>query len=157
MKQTAGQIKEAIAKYNSYGNEWKRDYVNRDNGGYLVIERQRIAQGEINKQEKVKYKKEYTMCLTLAQNGNKVEYLKMKDGSFDIYLNGISADLKKTKTHNNIVHYAKMAVREQGAKIVVFEFEENSKKIQEELDKLKRDKIKTYYYFTNNKSKIHIL
>jgi len=63
-------IKTAIAKYNSYSNEWQRDYFNYDNGGYVVV----------------------------------------------------------------------------------FEFKNNTKKIQEELDKLKRMNIKVYYYFTDNKT-----
>jgi hypothetical protein len=44
------------------------------------------------------------------------------EGSFDIYLNGIPADLKKTVGSGNIVKYAKKAVEKQGAQIVVFEF-----------------------------------
>ncbi|GHU97317.1 hypothetical protein FACS1894156_8870 [Bacteroidia bacterium] len=44
------------------------------------------------------------------QNGYKVEYLKMTENSFDIYLNGISTELKKTTSHNNLVDYAKKAM-----------------------------------------------
>jgi len=153
----AEQIKEAKAKFDSYGSEYVREYFNNDNGGFLVVDKQRIAQGKINKQEQKKYDKEHSMCMTLAQNGNRIEYLKMTDGSFDIYLNEVSADLKKTSTHNNMVHYAKKATCVQGANIVVFEFEKNSKKIQEELDKLKRDGIKVTYYFSNDKRKMYVL
>ncbi|MDR2691900.1 MAG: hypothetical protein LBB73_06325 [Dysgonamonadaceae bacterium] len=77
-------------------NIWKHGYFNRENGGYLLVEKDRIRQGNINKQEKEKYEKEYNMCRILAQNGYKVEYLKVTEGSFDIYLNGIPVDLKKT-------------------------------------------------------------
>ena len=145
-------IEEAIAEYYSYGNQWQREYFNNDNGGYLVVEIQRIEQGNISKQEKEKYEKEYDMCLTLARNGDKVKYLKLTEGSFDIYLNDVSADLKKTKTHNNMVHYAKKAIREQGAKIVVFEFDTMTDKIHEELNRLKRLGIKVKYFTSKNKS-----
>ncbi|MDR1119752.1 MAG: hypothetical protein LBM08_02410 [Dysgonamonadaceae bacterium] len=145
-------------QYLHYDTEkWALDYFNSDNGGYLVIDRERITQGNVNKQERGKYEKEYSMCRTLAQNGYKVEYLKEIEGKYDIRLNGIPADLKKTKSHNHIVDYAKKAIRKQGADIVVFEFEKETKRIQEELDKLKRDRIKVYYYFIVDKSKIHVL
>jgi hypothetical protein len=146
------------AEYNAYNSaKYKRDYFDEKTGGYLVIEHQRIAQGKRNKQEKEKFEKEQDMCIVLAQNGYAVEYLKEAQGSYDILLNGIPADLKKTASHNNIVDYAKKAVYRQGARAVVFEFKNNTKKIQEELDKVKKMKIRIYYYFTGNKHKIHTL
>jgi len=147
-------IKEARAKYNSYNNEWQHDYFNHGNGGYLVVDKQRIEQSEINKQEKKKYDKEHDMCLTLAQNGHKVEYLKMTEGCFDIYLNGIAADLKKTKSYNNISGYAKKAIREQRAELVVFEFAKETGDIHAELELLKKINIHGYFYFSNNKSRV---
>ena len=151
----AEYIEKAWAKYDSYGSEWQRDYFNNDNGGYLVIDKQRIKQGDLSKQEKAKYDKEYDMCLTLAQNGHKIEYLKLTEGSFDIYMDDISADLKKTKTHNNMVEYAKKAIREQGAEVVVFEFKEETVKIYAGLEILKRIGIHGKYYFTGKKAAIH--
>ena len=142
-------IKEA--KYNLYGNEWRRDYFNCDNGGYLVVDKQRIEQSKLNKQEKEKYNKEYNMCRILAQNGYEVEYLKLTESSFDIYLNGISADLKKTASHNNVLDYAKKAVYKQGAKIVIFEFFEMTGKIRYELNKIKRMGIEVKYFISADK------
>ncbi|MDR0732544.1 MAG: hypothetical protein LBF08_00575 [Dysgonamonadaceae bacterium] len=148
-------LKEAKAKYNSYNaDNWKRAYFNKENGGYLLIDRERIKQSAINKQEKEKYNKEYDMCRTLADNGYKVEYLKITERSFDIYLNGIAADLKKTVGSVNIVKYAKHAIKEQGAQIVVFEFEKETTHIKEELKNLKAKGIKVKYYFSNNLNKI---
>ena len=138
-------------EYNSYGCEWEKAYFDAFSGGYVVIDKQRIVQGHINKQEKEKYDKEYNMCQVLAKNGYKVEYLKMTEGSFDIYLNGISADLKKTASHNNMLDYAKKAVYKQGARIVVFEFESMSSKIHEGLNKLKMMGIAIKYYTSENK------
>ena len=92
------------------------------------------------------------MCEALAQNGNAVEYLIDRDSSYDIHLNGIKADLKKTSSHNNMVHYAKAAIREQGAEMVVFEFEIMTDKIHEELNRLKRLGIKFIYFTSTNKN-----
>jgi len=148
-------INKAKAKYNSYGSEWLCDYFNYDNGGYLVISKQRIEQGKLNKQEQKKYNKEYDMCLTLAQNGYQIEYLKITEGSFDIFLNEIAADLKKTSRSKNIAKYAKKALREQGAEKVVFEFEEDLKEIHTHLFKLSEYYgIHGYFFFSNHKNKI---
>ena len=142
-------IKEA--KYDLYGSEWHRDYFNHDNGGYLVVDKQRIEQSKLNKQEKEKYEKEYNMCRILAQNGYEVEYLKLTEGSFDIYLNGINADLKKTVSHNNVLDYAKKAVYKQKAKIIIFEFIEMTGKIRDELNKMKRMGIEVKYFTSTEK------
>jgi hypothetical protein len=144
-------IKESNVKYNSYSSEWHRDYFNHDNGGCLLIAKQRIKQSKASKQEKKKYDKEYDMCLTLAKNGYRVEYLKQTEGSFDIYLNDIGADLKKTKTHNNMVRYAKKAIREQGAEIVIFEFEEMTHNIIKELYNIQKLGIWVKYFTTEKK------
>ena len=148
-------IRNARARYDSYSNEWKRDYFNDNNGGYLVIDKIRIVQGNLSKQEKVKYEKEYNMCLTLAQNGHKIVFLKLTEGSFDIFIDDISADLKKTAGSGNIVKYAKKATREQGAQIVVFEFEKESASVYSELEVLKKIGIHGKYYFSDKRSSIH--
>ena len=95
------------------------------------------------------------MCLTLAQNGHKIEFLKLTEGSFDIFIDDISADLKKTKTHNNMVNYAKKAIREQGAKIVIFEFETETDMIHAELKRLQSKRISGKYYFTKKKDVVY--
>ncbi|GHU94740.1 hypothetical protein FACS1894156_3300 [Bacteroidia bacterium] len=150
-------IDDAKAEYLQHDTDkWRLAFFDKTKGGYLVVAKRRIEQGNVNKQEQAKYAKEYAMCQTLAENGYRVEYLEIKENSFDVYLNGVNAELKKTAGGGNVVKYAKKALREQGAEIIVFEFDSNTKKIQEELDKLKRMGIKVCYYFTNDK-KIHRL
>jgi hypothetical protein len=124
---------------------WHAGYY-ADNGGWLFTNRERIKQAAKNKQETAKYDKEYGQCSTLAKNGYKVEYLKDVEKSFDIYLDGVPADLKKTSGHNNIVKSAKHATRNQGAKIVVFEFEKMNVNIREQLEKLKGRGIRVKYF-----------
>ena len=50
--------KAAMQKYNLYGTEWEKAYFDEDSGGYLVVNKQRNKQGNVNKQEKEKYNKE---------------------------------------------------------------------------------------------------
>jgi len=140
------------AEYNAYNSaKYKRDYFDERTGGYLVIENQRIAQSKLNKQEKEKFEKEREMCMVLAKNGYAVEYLKDTQGSYDILLNGVPADLKKTASHNNMVKYAKKAVGEQGAKVVVFEFSKVTHNIEKELYSIKKLGITAMHFTTKAK------
>ena len=97
--------------------------------------------------------------MTLAVGKHSVVYresVQSKGNSYDIVLDGQPAELKKAKSANHIVGYAKKAVGEQGASIVVFEFEKDSKKVHEEIDKLKnRYGIHGFYFFSNRKHKIY--
>ena len=143
-------------EYTSYDTaKYRREYVDESTGGYLVIDRRRIVQGSINKQEIEKFEKERDMCIVLAKNGYTVEYLEDRQGSYDIYLNGIPADLKSTSSHNNMVKYARKATREQGAKIVVFEFEKETDMMHAEIRRLQSKAIRGKYYFSRKKDIVY--
>jgi len=146
-------IKAALQKYNSYGSEWEKAYFDKLSGGYVVIDKQRIGHSKLSKNEKAKFDKEHAMCIVLAQNGYKIEMLMERPGfsSSDITINGIMAELKKTSSHNNISGYAKKAVYKQGAKIVVFEFEEMTRNIQKELYNIQKLGISVKYFTTKRK------
>jgi len=131
-------------------DRWEHTLYCKASGGYVVTERERIRQSQLNKQEKEKFNKELSMCLTLALNGYRVEYLKISENSYDIHLDGVAADLKKTKSHNNLVEYAKHAVHQQKAKLVIFEFSTMTGRIHDELNKLKRLGIPVKYYITSD-------
>jgi hypothetical protein len=146
-------------KYNSYSTtNWIKAYYDEYSGGYVVVAKQRMANSTLSKNEKEKFAKEFKMSVIFAKNGYAIEMLAEipRIPSPDIKINGVLAELKKLASHNNIVKEAKEAIYKKGAEIVLFEFEKNSKKVQEELDKLKRVNIKVYYYFSNI-NKIHNL
>jgi len=148
-------IRTIRAEYDAHHTDlWQHDYFNSINGGYLLIDKQRIKQGNVSKQEKGKYKKEYDMCLNLAQNGHKIKLLNLAFG-FDIFLDDISADLKKTAGSGNIVKYAKKAINKQGAYLVVFEFDKESSNIYSQIKRLSLMGIRGKYYFTGKKNSIH--
>jgi len=119
-------------------DNYKEVVFNSLSGGVIAVNSKRIAQSKLNNTEKEKYKKEYSMCETLFNNGYIVEFLEEIEGRYDIVLNGIPADLKKTKSHNNISHYAKYALKNQKAEIVVFEFDEMTDEIRKKLNEMKR-------------------
>ena len=139
--------------FNAYDFDvWEHSFFDENTGGYVVTEIQRITQSEKSKSERGKYRKEYNMCVALAMDGNAVEHLDDKHGnSYDIHLNGVKADLKKTGSHNNIRNYAKEALNKQGASIVVFEFKVETEEIHSEILLLQKKGIHGKYYFSKNK------
>jgi len=154
----AEYIEKVRVLYESYDDNWKLDYFDDNTSGYLVTEKGRIMQSEKSKNETIKFLKEQEMCMTLARNGHKIEHLDDKWGeSYDIHIDGIKADLKKTRSHNNIVNYAKEAIRDQGAEMVIFEFEKETEMIHAEIIQLYKKSIRAKYYFSHNKNIIYDL
>jgi hypothetical protein len=160
---TAGQQKITADSRREYlqhdAKEWKREYFNRENGGYLVVDRGRIEHSKVSKNERAKFDKEYAMAKVFAENGYKIEMLKEVPGvsSPDVTINGVKAELKRVSSHNNIVKYAQKAVKKQGAEVVLFEFEKETEAIKTELIGLKREGISAYYYYSSNKGSIYVL
>ncbi|MBQ0111690.1 MAG: hypothetical protein KBT03_01030 [Bacteroidales bacterium] len=73
-----------------------------DDKGFLFTSKERIKEGQTNKQEQEKFNKEYSMCLDLFNFGHTVGYLESEQGKYDILFDGQPADLKKSikcKTH----------------------------------------------------------
>lgn len=146
-------------QYEAYNEElWKKELYDKENGGYLVTERTRIEAGMRNKQEQAKYDKEHEMCLVYAHAGYRIEHLGETPGisSPDVTINGAPADLKRTKGSGNIVKYARKAVRQQGAEMVLFQFDEMNDAVRKELIALKREGIRAKYFITGE-NKVHTL
>jgi hypothetical protein len=137
--------------------QWQREFFNKENGGYLLVDKERVAHSKVSKNEKAKFDKEYAMSMVFAKNGYKIEMLKKvpRVSSPDVTINGMKADLKCISGHNNIVRDAKKAVRKQGAEMALFEFEKETKEIYNEIEKLSGKGIHGRYYFTGKESKIY--
>lgn len=144
----AEEVLRSWDEYSVKGDDWKREYFNGDSGGWLVTHNLRRKAAGISKNEVIKYRQEEAMCKVFAQNGYKIEHLPETPGvsSPDVTINGIKADLKHAKSHNNILSYAKKAVHKQGAEMVLFEFEIMTDKIRVELAKMKRGGIRVKFY-----------
>ena len=145
-----------MIKYDADG--WEHTYVSKDVDSFVVTERTRIAESEVNSQERQKFDKELSMCKTLADNGHDVEFLRgggrARGETYDIRLDGIPADLKCiTGTGASIPKYAKHAFREQGAKIVIFKLLSHDKNIYATLKEAQRKygkEGKIYFYFADD-------
>lgn len=144
-------------EYDKLPGAYRRAFFDKKTGGYLAIHKQRIIRSQVSKNEKLKFEKETRMATVYARNGFRMQLLEEHPGtpSPDALANGIPAELKSTASHNNIVKAAKKAIRKQGAQLVLFEFTEDTKEIHEELLELKRQGIKTYYYFSGKESDIY--
>lgn len=108
-------------------------------------------QRQKNKQELKKYEKENYMCKVYARAGHTIRHIERHaagDGTFDVFIDGRKADLKRTGSTNNIVKYAKHAVREQGAELVLFQFDNFNARFESEIKKLQRRGIHGYYFVT---------
>ena len=132
--------------------EWRKDFFSEETGGYLVTSWKRIEHARINKKEDLKFQKEHEMCLAFAKSGLKIKHYEDEkpEGSYDVVCNGRKGDLKRTKGAGNIVRYAKYATHEQGAEIVLFEFEEWKTEIRDALSELVRKKLHGYYFISGN-------
>lgn len=146
-------------QYEAYDEKrWEKHLYDNDTGGYLVTERSRIEAGGRNKQEQAKYDKEHEMCLTFAHAGYRIEHLDETPGisSPDVTINGMPADLKRTKGYGNIVKYARKAVRQQGAEMALFQFDEWNDEFRKQLLILKKEGIKVKYFITGE-DEVHSL
>lgn len=133
-------------------DKWEHSYVHAS-GGYVVTEQERIAEGKVNKQQQEVYRKEQTIAKDLARMGHHIEHLAENNRPvgerYDTLFDGVKADFKSTRSHNNIAKYGKKAFRDQGADMVVYRLEEHTEGMLKELKNLKElfpDKRIVYYY-----------
>lgn len=97
------------------------------------------------------------MCIAFARAGHKLQHLSEVSGisSSDVLFDGVPADLKSTRSHNNMMEYAKWAVRHQGAKIVLFRFEVWTKDISTTLKNIQKMGIHGWYYILGKEDEMH--
>ena len=66
----------------------------------------------------------------------------------------MKADLKRTESPEQVVKHAKHAVRQQGAKMVLFQFDKWNAKMVSAIKELKTLKIKGKYVITGKEDEI---
>ena len=131
--------------------EWRKDYFDETSGGYLVTSWKRIEEA-LTKKEPDKLSIEHNMCLVFAKNGFKVMHYEDEkvDGSYDVVINNLRADLKRTKSTNNIIRYAKHAIQVQNAEIILVEFVEWGTEFREIVSEMARKGIHGFYFVTGS-------
>lgn len=137
------------------GASVKQTYRNDKSGGAVYTEKSRMEIAEKSKNERQKYAKEQNIAKQLANDGHTVYHLddsRLKDGSYDALVDGVKTDFKETGSANNIGKYAKHAIEEQNAELVVFNFTKMNVEIKKEIDKLSEKGIHGYYYEPGKKN-----
>lgn len=136
--------------------EWRKDYFNEENGGYVATSWKRIEEAGKSSHERRKYDREHLICIHYARNGHRIKHLPDRklngEGTYDVFFDGIEADLKKTRSTNNIIKYAKRATKKQGAQIILFEFELWNNKFRDLVDELIRKGYHGHYFITGEKA-----
>lgn len=131
-----------------------RSYKSSSGGGMVAVEKGRYEESLASKNETEKYEKEMRMNKVIADNGHEVIYRKesgKKPGdTFDDFINGIPADLKRISGGaGNIVKYADKCFKKQGAKIVVFEIPSADRRYFECFSEIKRKyELRVLFYVT---------
>lgn len=119
-------------EYRAYSREWEKTYFDRDTGGFVVTDKERIESSNESKNDKAIFQKELEMNIDLARQGHKIEYLsdkgRRKGQTYDIHFDGKNADLKSVSSHNNIEKYVRHAFKNQGAKMVIVRIENKADK-----------------------------
>lgn len=144
-------IDEARIEYEAFPkSKWRKDFFSEDNGGYLVTSWERIAEAQRNFKEQQKFSKEHEICMIYAKSGLKIQHYKDEkaDGTYDVVCNRQKGDLKRTQGSGNIMRYAKYAIREQGAEVILFEFVKWNSDFRKVVDELVRKGYHEYYYIT---------
>ena len=126
--------------------------------GLVSIAPQRLMRLSINKNERNKLLKEMAMADVLANYGFRVHLVEEdpRRGSFDALINGVPADFKRTKSHNNIRKYASKAVKKQQARILVFQFDSDTPSIHWELTDLIQKGLPVIYFFSDRKNDVYV-
>lgn len=150
-------IAEIWQEYNMFDlTEWRKDYFSVENGGYLVTRWKRLEEANKSSKEHQKYTNEHASCLVFAQSGLRIQHFEDEkpEGTFDILCNGLKGDIKRVKGASNVVKYAKYALKEQRAEIVLFEFREWNNKMRDAVSEMIRKRIHGYYY-VSGVGKVH--
>ncbi|MCQ2959486.1 MAG: hypothetical protein MJ198_04775 [Bacteroidales bacterium] len=97
------------------------------------------------------------MCEILKLHGFHIEHLSdnKEEGTYDITLNGIPADLKRMTSSSNIVKNASYAIHKQNAQLIIFQFDKWDDSFREKVGVLKQKHIQGYYFLTSNPQRIH--
>lgn len=134
-----------------------------NNGGFVVTERKRIAEGSASNQAQIDFQKERNMALKYASFGFQIEHLadnKRMGGNPDVRLrrrgpnirvNGQLADLKRVVSEKKVYDRGKEAITKNGAKLIMFEFafQREGRKWRKRLNDLVTNGWHGVYYFSN--------
>ena len=149
----------ANAMNNSSRTKVYTPIINYAGGGSLATTRERMREAVKSKKKWEDFQKEQNMCKVLAKEHGFEIVHRQGDGengnTYDIIINGVKADLKRTAGYGNLHNYAKKATTEQGASITIFQFDIDVPELHTAIDSLTRRGYHGYYFFTGRERILH--
>ena len=156
------RVQSSKEKFDGYNtSKWEHTYFNKETGGYVVTEIERITEGHKTKNNKITFDKEQEMSRNYANWGFQIEHLNEPRGEKSpdvrvnrigtrLRVNGLPGDLKRLDSVDKVYKRAKEAIIEKKAKIVLFEFtfDKESSNLRGELAKIRKKGWMAYYYFS---------
>lgn len=138
-------------------DKWEHSYIS-ESSGYVITERARIAEGRRNSRERGIFAKEMAMSKFAADNGHHIIYLRGTDRppkeTYDIYFDGIPADLKSFSGTGAMIKQIKHALEEQGAKMVIVRLESEKPELMEMLLEARRKIEARILYYVEGRDKV---
>lgn len=128
-------------------------------GGSLSTTRERMREAVKSPNKWKDFQKEQNMCKILAKEHGFEIVHRQGNGeygnTYDITINGVKADLKRTEGYGNIYKYAKHAIKEQGASITIFQFDIDVPELHTAIANLTSRGYHGYYFFTGREKRLH--
>ena len=120
--------------------------------GEVYLPEERRREGIRSKNGRKILAKELYMARIFAKAGHKIMFTEDGADNHDVFIDGVTADLKRLSKHINIVKNAKHAVNKQNAQLVLFEFTRETQEIHNKIEELKRKGYRGKYFFSGNDS-----
>lgn len=138
-------------------DKWEHSYIS-ESSGYVVTERERIREGRRNSREREIFTKEMAMSKFAADNGHHIIYLRGTDRppgeTYDIYFDGIPADLKSFSGTGAMIKQIKHALEKQGAEMVIVRLESEKPELMEMLLEARRKVEARILYYVEGRDKV---
>ena len=138
-------------------DKWEHSYIS-ESSGYVITERARIAEGRRNSRERGIFAKEMAMSKFAADNGHHIIYLRgtgrPPKETYDIFFDGIPADLKSFSGTGAMIKQIKHALEEQGAKMVIVRLESENPELMEKLLEARRKLEARILYYVEGRDKV---
>ena len=146
---TAEYIKEARAKFDSYGSEWEKAYFNDSSGGYVVVHKGHKFDVETGKYE-------IKTAHISSDNGYMVEMMdesNFEKPQYDINVNGFPTEIKAMRGFRNIHKRAEDAAYQDAKRIVYYIRFDNDKEMFKRFINVFRTvyKIEEIWYIKNDR------
>lgn len=158
-------LSSSLRSFDAYDpDKWEKTAFYPKTGGYLVTERERIAEGKKSNNNRGVFEAEQEVCKFFASKGFRIEHISephgikapdarlVKGKHSLIKVNGILAEIKTTKSVGNLVKYGTEAVNKKGAEMMIYRLTDRNPALLDAIYELARKGVHGYYYHNGDKN-----